>query len=443
VTRLLIRGRLLSFLTEPEGLDDRASYRFAEDGGLLVEDGRIVAMGDFAAVSAQAGPGVETVDHRPHLVLPGFIDAHVHMPQMQVIASYGAELLDWLNKYTFPEETKFRDAQHARRLARLFLDEVLRQGTTTVAAYCSVHRTSAEAFFAEALDRDMLVIGGKVMMDRNAPDGLRDTPQSGYDDTRALIAEWHGRGRLNYAVTPRFAITSSPEQLEMAGQLMREFPDLHMQTHLSENHAEIALTQELYPWSKDYTDVYEHYGLLGPKALFGHCIHLSEREADALSESGSVAVFCPTSNLFLGSGLFDYQRYRRRAKPLRIAAASDVGGGTNYSMLRTMDEGYKVIALQGEKLNPFASFWQMTLGNARALSIETRVGTLDEGTDADFVVLDARATPAMAVRMETVETLAEELFLLQTLGDDRAVREVYVAGRAVKSGLGGAMAGAL
>ena len=435
MTRLLIRGRLLSFLTEPEGLDDRASYRFAEDGGLLVEDGRIVAMGDFAAVSAQAGPGVETVDHRPHLVLPGFIDAHVHMPQMQVIASYGAELLDWLNKYTFPEETKFRDAQHARRLARLFLDEVLRQGTTTVAAYCSVHRTSAEAFFAEALDRDMLVIGGKVMMDRNAPDGLRDTPQSGYDDTRALIAEWHGRGRLNYAITPRFAITSSPEQMEMAGALVEEFPDCHMQTHLSENHDEILLTQELYPWSKDYTDVYEHYGLLGPKALFGHCIHLSEREADALSESGSVAVFCPTSNLFLGSGLFDYQRYRRRAKPLRIAAASDVGGGTNYSMLRTMDEGYKVIALNGEKLNPFQSFWQLTRGNAEALSVADKVGTLDAGTDADIVVLDARATPAMRLRMETVETLAEELFLLQTLGDDRAVREVYVAGRPAKSDL--------
>lgn len=435
MTRLLLRGRLLSFLTEPEGPGDRASYRFAEDGGLLVEDGRIAAMGDYSAVAAKAGRDVEVIDHRPHLILPGFIDAHVHMPQMQVIASYGAALLDWLNNYTFPEETKFRDAQHSRRLARLFLDEMIRQGTTTVAAYCSVHRASAEAFFAEALARDMLVIGGKVMMDRNAPEGLRDTPQSGYDDTRALIAQWHGRGRLNYAVTPRFAITSSPEQLEMAGQLMREFPTLHMQTHLSENQAEIALTQELYPWSKDYTDVYERYGLLGPKALFGHCIHLSEREADALSNSGSIAVFCPTSNLFLGSGLFDYQRYRRRAKPLRIAAASDVGGGTNYSMLRTMDEGYKVIALQGEKLNPFASFWQMTLGNAKALSIEERVGTLEEGTDADLVVLDASATPAMAVRMETVETLAEELFLLQTLGDDRAVREVYVAGRAVKGPL--------
>jgi guanine deaminase len=216
---------------------------------------------------------------------------------------------------------------------------------------------------------------------------------------------------------------------------MREFPDLHMQTHLSENHAEIALTQELYPAAKDYTDVYARYGLLGPKALFGHCIHLSEREADALSDSGSVAVFCPTSNLFLGSGLFDYQRYRSCPKPLRLASATDVGGGTNYSMLRTMDEGYKVIALNGTKLNPFASFWQLTLGNARALSISDRVGTLDEGTDADLVVLDSRATSAMALRMETVETLAEELFLLQTLGDDRAVAEVYVAGKPAKSGV--------
>ena len=432
---LLLRGRILSFRTRPEAIDDRASYVFEEDGGVLVRDGRIDAVGDFSVVSRRAGDATRVIDHRPHLILPGFIDAHVHMPQMQVIASYGAELLDWLNTYTFPEETKFRDAQHARRIARLFLDEMVRQGTTTVAAYCSVHRQSADAFFAEALSRDMLVIAGKVMMDRNAPDALTDTPQTGYDDTKALIGEWHGRGRLHYAITPRFAITSSPEQMEMAGALMREFPDLHMQTHLSENHAEIAFTQELYPWSKDYTDIYDRYGLLGQKALFGHSIHLSEREADALSDTGSVAVFCPTSNLFLGSGLFDWQRYSKRAKPLRIAAATDVGGGTNYSMLRTMDEGYKVIALQGEKINPLASFWQITLGNAAALSISDRVGTLDAGTDADIVVLNSRATPGMALRMETVETLAEELFLLQTLGDDRAVAEVYVAGQAAKSGL--------
>ena len=433
MTTTLLRGRTLSFLRWPQTIDDVSAYAYEEDGGLLLRDGKIVAAGSYAEVVKKADDGVKTIDHRPHLLLPGFIDAHMHFPQMQVIASYGAELLDWLNTYTFPEEKKFRDAQHGRRIARLFLDEVIRHGTTTVAAYCSVHKSSAEAFFAESHGRNMLNIAGKVMMDRNAPDGVLDTPQSGYDDTKALIAEWHGKGRQHYAITPRFAITSSPEQMEMAGALVKEFPDLHMQTHLSENHAEIAYTCELYPEARDYTDVYARYGLLGQKALLGHCIHLSEREADVLSETGSVAVFCPTSNLFLGSGLFDYQRYRSREKPLRIAAATDVGGGTNYSMLRTMDEGYKVIALQGEKLNPFQSFWQITRGNAEALSLADKVGTLDAGTDADIVVLDSGAIPAMKLRMETVKTLAEELFLLQTLGDDRAVREVYVAGRPAKS----------
>lgn len=437
MTSLLLRGRTLSFLRWPETADDLAACSYEEDGGVLVRDGTIVAAGGYHEVARQAETGTAMVDHRPHLILPGFIDAHVHFPQMQVIASYGAELLDWLNTYTFPEETRFFNPQHGRRIARLFLDEMIRQGTTTVAAYCSVHKESAEAFFAEAAERDMLVIAGKVMMDRNAPEALRDTPQSGYDDTTALIAAWHGRGRALYAVTPRFAITSSPEQMEMAGALMREHPGLHMQTHLSENHAEIAFTQELYPWSKDYTDVYQRYGLLGPKALFGHCIHLSEREADALSESGSVAVFCPTSNLFLGSGLFDYQRFRQREKPLRIATASDIGGGTSYSMLRTMDEGYKVIALNGEKLNPLASFWQLTAGNAEALSIADRVGRLQPGKEADLVVLDAGATPAMRLRKERIGTLAQELFLLQTLGDDRAVVETYVAGRPAKSALDG------
>ncbi|WP_048646884.1 guanine deaminase [Nitratireductor soli] len=435
MAQTLIRGRLLTFHAEPTSLDDHAAYSYAEDGAVLIEDGLIIASGGFADLSQRAAPGHETIDHRPHLILPGFIDAHAHFPQMQVIASYGAELLDWLNNYTFPEETNFRDTQHGRRVARLFLNELLRNGTTTVAAYCSVHKESAEAFFAEAHSRRMCVVAGKVMMDRNAPEGLTDTPQSSYDDSKALIGEWHGKGRLHYAVTPRFAITSTPEQMEMAGALMREFPDLHMQTHLSENHDEIAFTRELYPDAPDYTGIYEHYGLLGPKALLGHSIHLSEREADALSDSGSVAVFCPTSNLFLGSGLFDYQRYRKRDKPLRIATATDVGGGTSYSMLKTMDEGYKVIALNGEKLNPLASFWQITRGNAEALSLAGRIGTLEAGTDADLVVLDARATPAMALRMERVQSLAEELFVLQTLGDDRAVVETYVAGEAVKSGL--------
>lgn len=434
MSALLLRGRILSFRTRPESVDDRAAYIYEADGGVLVRDGRIVAVGDFSTVARRA-EGAKVIDHRPHLILPGFIDAHVHMPQMQVIASYGAELLDWLNTYTFPEETKFRDSQHGRRIARLFLDETVRNGTTTVAAFCSVHRESADAFFAEALARDMRVIAGKVMMDRNAPEALRDTPQSGYDDSRALIGDWHGKGRLHYAVTPRFAITSSPEQLEMAGALAAEFPGLHIQTHLSENHAEIALTKELYPEAADYTDVYARYGLLRERTLLGHCIHLSEREADAIHDAGATAVFCPTSNLFLGSGLFDWQGLSRRAKPLRIAAATDVGGGTSYSMLRTMDEAYKVIALQGEKINPLAAFWQITRGNAEALSLGGHVGALDPGMDADMVVLDARATPAMRLRMETVETLAEELFLIQTLGDDRAVAETYVAGQPAKSAL--------
>lgn len=433
MTDILLRGRTLSFRRWPEGVDEAASYSYEDDGGVLIRDGRIAAAGTYADVAGSASEGARVIDHRPHLILPGFIDAHAHFPQMQVIASYGAELLDWLNNYTFPEETRFRDAQHGRRIARLFLDEMVRHGTTTVAAYCSVHKESAEAFFAESHERNMLNIAGKVMMDRNAPEALRDTPQSGYDDTKALIAEWHGRGRQHYAITPRFAITSSPEQMEMAGALANEFPELHIQTHLSENDAEIAFTCELYPEARDYTDIYARYGLLGKRTLLGHCIHLSDREADVLSQSGSVAVFCPTSNLFLGSGLFAYQRLRAREKPLRIAAATDVGGGTNYSMLRTMDEGYKVIALQGEKLNPFQSFWQITLGNAEALSLSDRIGTLDAGTDADIVVLDSRATPAMQLRMERAESLAEELFLLQTLGDDRAVKEVYVAGRPAKS----------
>lgn len=437
MTETLLRGRTLTFLRWPEAIDDHGAWRYEEDGGLLLRDGRIAAAGAYADVAAKAGEGAKVIDHRPHLVVPGFIDAHAHFPQMQVIASYGAELLEWLNTYTFPEETKFLNAQHGRRIARLFLDEMVRHGTTTVAAYCSVHRESAEAFFAESHDRDILNIAGKVMMDRNAPEGLTDTPQSGYDDTKALIAEWHGKGRQHYAITPRFAITSTPEQMEMAGALAKEFPGLHIQTHLSENHDEIAYTCELYPQAKDYTDVYAHYGLLGSRTLLGHSIHLSEREADVISDAGSVAVFCPTSNLFLGSGLFDYQRFRRREKPLRIAAATDVGGGTNYSMLRTMDEGYKVIAIQGEKLNPFQSFWQITRGNAEALSVADRVGTLEEGSDADIIVLDSRATSVMELRMETVRSLAEELFLLQTLGDDRAVREVYVSGKPAKSILAG------
>jgi guanine deaminase len=436
MTETLIRGRLLSFKRAPLSLTDTESYLYEHDGGVLVsENGRISAVGSYAAVKAQAADGVEEIDHRPHLILPGFIDMHVHFPQMQVIASYAANLLEWLNTYTFPEECRFVESDHAARIATHFYDELLRHGTTTAVAYCSVHKTSADAFFAEAMRRDMCMIGGKVMMDRHAPQGLLDTPEMGYDETRQVIADWHGKGRNHVAITPRFAITSTPAQMKAAQALAQEFPDLFIQTHLSENHDEIKFTCELYPEAADYTDIYARYGLLGKKTLLGHAIHLSEREADAISQAGAVAVHCPTSNLFLGSGLFPMKSLMRREKPVRIAVATDIGGGSSYSMLRTMDEAYKIQQLLGERLNPLESFYLMTRGNAEALSMQEDIGTLDAGSVADFVVLNAAATPAMKLRMETIRTLPEELFLLQTMGDDRAVVETYVAGKAMKSDL--------
>ncbi|MDO9414904.1 guanine deaminase [Pararhizobium sp.] len=429
----LIRGRLLSFRHTPSSLTDTASYSYESDGALFVQNGLIIASGDYRSVKDQAPEGVTEIDHRPHLIVPGLIDTHLHFPQMQVIGSYAANLLEWLNTYTFPEECRFVESAHAARIAVHFFDEMIRQGTTTAVAYCSVHKASADAFFTEAMRRNMRMVAGKVMMDRNAPQGLLDTPEMGYDETRAVIAEWHGKGRNHVAITPRFAITSTPEQMSAAEALALEFPDLHIQTHLSENRDEIDFTCSLYPDAKDYTDIYARYGLLGPKTLFGHCIHLSDREMDAMSETGSIAVHCPTSNLFLGSGLFSWKKLIRREKPVRVSIATDIGGGTSYSMLRTLDEAYKIQQLQGERLNPLESFHAMTLGNAEALSLSDRIGTLEPGTDADFIVLNMAATPAMALKAEVVASLVDELFLLQTMGDDRSIAETYVAGVPKKS----------
>lgn len=426
----LIRGRVLSFIREPQDISDTASYIYHEDGALLVEGGVIKAVGDYATVAAQKSADTLETDHRPHLILPGFIDTHIHFPQSQVVASYAAELLDWLNDYTFIEEQKYADEQFGEHIAERFIDELLRHGTTTVVAYGSVHPQSVDAFFRASERLNMRNIAGKVMMDRNAPAALCDTAQSSYADSKALIARWHGKGRLDYAITPRFAITSTPAQLEAAQALVREHPECYVQTHLSENHAEIEFTCSLYPDAPDYTGIYEHYGLLGDKTLLGHSIHLSEREVKVLADSRSVAVFCPTSNLFLGSGLFD--RDGLRDAGVRIGVATDIGGGTSWSMLKTLDEGYKVLQLRGQRLNPLSSFYMMTLGNAQALSMADKIGTLDAGTEADFVVLNSRAISAMRLRMDAGSNLAQELFLLQTLGDDRAIVETYVSGQPVK-----------
>ncbi|MGR3465238.1 guanine deaminase [Limimaricola sp.] len=428
--RKILRARLLSFRADPAEAGDDA-HDYVEDGALIVSEGRIEAMGDYATLAARAGD-LPVIDHRPHLIVPGFIDAHIHFPQVQVIASWGAQLLDWLNNYTFPAELGFSDPDHARRMASRFYDVLLAHGTTTASAFCSVAPESVEAYFAEAERRNMAMIGGKVMMDRNAPEGLRDTAQQGYDESRALIERWHGRGRALYAITPRFAITSTPAQLAAAGALVAENPGCYMQTHLSENRDEIAFTAELYPEARDYLDVYESHGLLGPRALLGHAIHLEPREIDRLAETRAHPVFCPTSNLFLGSGLFDDAGLRARG--IQSGIATDVGAGTSYSMLATLNEAYKVLQLQGQKLHPLRAFHWITRGNAETLGLTDRIGTLDPGSDADVVVLDTRATDAMALRAETAETLAEELFILMTMGDDRAIHETYVAGRAMKSG---------
>ena len=425
-----LRGRLLSFLDDPASVGAAASHSYVEDGLLVIAEGRIARLGEAKDLLGTLPEGLP-VDHYPgDLILPGFIDPHIHYPQTQVIASYGTQLLDWLERYAFVEEQKFADPDHAARVAAFFLDELLRNGTTTAAVYCTVHAASVEAFFVESARRNTRMLAGKVLMDRGAPAGLLDRAQSGYDESKALIARWQGRGRQHYAVTPRFAVTSSPAQLEAAGALLREQPEVYLQTHLAENRREIETVKALFPEAKSYTDVYDRFGLLGPRALFGHCLHLKAAERRRLSESGSVAVFCPTSNLFIGSGLFDLKAARDPRFPLRCGLATDVGGGTSYSLLRTLGEAYKVQQLQGLNLAPFEAFYLATLGNARALGLEAEIGSLGPGREADLVVLDAGATPAMAHRRETIAgDLAEELFLLMTLGDDRAVRATYVAGQ--------------
>jgi guanine deaminase len=422
-----LRGRLLWYVSDPE-TDGAAARRYVEDGLLVVRNGLIAVAGEAGDLLPQLPEGAPVADHRPHLITPGFIDAHIHYPQTHVVASFGATLLEWLERYTFVEEQLFADPAHAAEGARFFIDELLRNGTTTASVYCTVHPGSAEALFAESERRGTRMIAGKVMMDRGAPSALLDTAETGYRDAKALIARWHGRGRQRYAISPRFALTSTEAQLASAGQLAREHPDCLVQTHLSENLREIEAVAGLHPADRDYASVYDRFGLLGPRSLLGHCLHLSEEEFGLLHARDAVAVFCPTSNTFLGSGLFDWARMRDLRHPIRIAVATDIGGGTSYSMLATMGEAYKILHLQGQSLKPDAAFHAITRGNALALGLDHLIGSFEPGHECDAVVLDAAATPAMARRMERVGAIEEELFLLTTMGDDRCVAATYVMG---------------
>lgn len=428
-----LRGAMLTCTGNPFVDGVEATRRYEADAIVVIRDGSIFDAGPARAVMQRLPPGtpIETLPRRT-LLIPGFVDCHVHYVQLPVIASHGTQLLDWLERHTFPAEQQMASAARARATARLFFDLTLGHGTTTAVSFCTTHVASVEAFFAEAHARGVRAIAGKTLMDRHGPRALLDTPQRAYDESRALIARWHERGRLGYAITPRFAPTSSPAQLDAAGSLWREHPTCWVQSHVAENRSEIAWVRKLFPRARDYVDVYAGFGLLGRRAVYGHGIHLSTRELAALASTQTAIAHCPSSNLFLGSGLFSWRRIARGKRPLRVGLGTDVGGGTSLSMLATIADAYKVAQMGGVSLGPAHVFYLATRGGAHALDLDDRIGSILPGLDADLVLLDFEATPLIAQRTRAADDLDAALFALFVLGDDRAVRRTYVAGRCVK-----------
>ncbi len=423
----LLLGQTLWFAADPFHAPVEEAARHRRRGGVLVADGRIAAIGEGATLR-QAHPEAEVTDYGDGLITAGFVDSHVHYPQTAMIASWGKRLIDWLNSYTFPEEMRFGDPDYAAEIARLYFDLTLANGTTTVASYCTIHPESVDAFFGEARRRGVRAAAGKTCMDRNAPEGLRDTPQSAYDQSKALLEKWHGVERLSYAITPRFSPTSTPEQLAAMGALWGEYPDCLMQTHLSEQTDEVEWVASLFPAARDYLDTYESHGLLGPGGMYGHTIYLTEREKDRLREVDAALIHCPTSNTFIGSGLFDMGGLK--AAGHRVGLATDTGGGSSFSMLRTMAAAYEVGQLRGTPLHAAQLYWLATVGSARAMRMDDRIGNLREGMEADLVVLDLASTPATAQRAARAEDFWEALFPTIMMGDDRAIKAVWINGRA-------------
>jgi guanine deaminase len=397
------------------------TVRHYPDGLLVVEDGLVVALGAYADLAGRFGD--MDVEMLPGLIVPGFIDTHIHYPQTSRIAAHGQQLLSWLEQHIFPAEKAFADRAHADAIAAFFLDELLRNGTTSALVFATVHEGSVDALFEAALSRNMRIISGKVLMDLG-PEGLRDTPETARGDTEALIARWRGRGRLGYAVTPRFALTSSDAQLAVAGDLLAAHGDIMMHTHMAENTGECAAVEARFG-AAHYIDAYDRFGLVGPRSLFAHCIHMSDAAMARMGEAGSAIAFCPTSNLFLGSGLFDLSHAARFG--VKVGMGTDVGAGTSFSMLSTQGEAYKVGQMRGAVLDPFHALYLATAGGARALGLEDRIGGLQAGQEADFIVLDDKATPLLALRTQGAG-LAERLFAMQILGDDRCVARTYIAG---------------
>jgi guanine deaminase len=423
-----IRGALVTFSGDPFSAGVAAARQYESDGIVAMADGRIVACGAAADVLPKLPAGVPVAAYADALITAGFIDAHVHYPQVPIIGAGGKTLLDWLADHTFPMERHYANAEFARDVAKRYLGENLRHGITTAAVFGTVHPVSVDVLFQEAQALGLRMIAGKVLMDRNAPADLTDTAQRGYDESKALLARWHGTGRLAYAITPRFAVTSSAAQLEAAGALKREHPDAYVQSHLAETAAEVAWVRELFPMHRSYLDVYAQSGLTGPRTMYGHGIHLDESDYAYLHATDTALAHCPTSNNFLGSGRFDLAAAKREARPVRVALATDLGGGTHFSMLRTMQAAYEVARMSGNALSPSCALYLATRGAARALDLDDRIGSLEAGRDADVTVLDLRSTPLIDFRMRHARDFDEMLAVQMALGDDRAVRATYVAG---------------
>ena len=423
----ILTGPTLRFDGNPMQMPWEDAVRIDTNGALLIADGKITQIGN-AATLLQANPQAAVTRYgEDHLICPGFVDAHVHYPQTGIIASWGKRLIDWLNDYTFPEEIRLSDPEYARAVAARYLDLTRAHGTTTVASYCTIHPHSVDALFDAAAERNQRIVAGKTCMDRNAPDGLRDTAQSAYDDSKALIEKWHGKGRGEYAITPRFSPTSTPEQLTALGALWGEYPDCLMQTHLSEQTDEIAWVRDLHPQARDYLDTYETKGLIGERAVFGHAIHLEPREIDRIAEAGAALVHCPTSNTFIGSGLFDMAGLAARRIP--IGLATDTGGGSSFSMLRTMAAAYEIGQLRGTPMHAAQLIWLATSGSAQSLHLGDKIGSITEGYEADLTVLNLSSTPAIAQRHAQAKTHWESLFATIMMGDDRAISDVWIAGK--------------
>lgn len=421
-----IRASILHFpnsTTSPE-----QDFEYFADGILVIEGERIKAIGSHSDITMEF-PSLSVQDHSGKLLIPGLIDTHLHFPQTEMIASYGEQLLEWLQNYTFPTERKFADPEYAEFIAGKFLNQLWSNGTTTALAYATVHQCSAESLFSAAYDKNMQLITGKVCMDRNSPEWLSDTAESAQKESAQLIEKWHNKGRLKYAITPRFAPTSTPAQLTALGELVKSYDDVYVQTHLSENKDEIEWVKALYPDSRDYLHVYEQYGLVNERTVFGHCIHLEEHTWEQLGAHQSIIAFCPRSNLFLGSGLFDIEQAERYKVPITLA--SDVGAGDSFNMLRTQGEAYKVCQLQSITLHPYKGLYMMTQGSASALGLPD-IGNLNPGTMADFVLLNPSFNELSELRMQSrVNTPQDTLFALSMLGDERSIQSTWIAGKPV------------